>query len=78
MNLGYNDAVAIRRELRNAKRILSNPNKFSASLLELAWKAKESAEKFHGIYLHQKLFQETCVAYGALVPFPASKHKVDS
>ena len=78
MKLDYDQAVAIRRELRNCKRVFGNAEKFSQEFLELCWKAKESAEKRHGIYAHPKPFQTTCQAYGALIPFPASKHKVDS
>ena len=53
---------AIRRELRNAKRILDRPELFSDSLIEIALKAIQSAND-NGIYLTPIRFQDTCAAY---------------
>ena len=78
MKLQYDDAVAIKRELRNCTRILGNPEKFSPSLLKLAWKANRSAKKWHGIHAHPRPFEETCEAYGQIIEFPVKpSHRVD-
>ena len=53
---------AIRRELRNAKRILDRPDLFSEGLVDTAWKVIKSANH-NGIYLTPNVFQETCAAY---------------
>ena len=77
MKLQYDDAVAIKRELRNCTRILGNPEKFSPSLLKLAEQAKQSAEEHHGIHAHPRPFQETCAAYENVIAFPQPTHRVE-
>ena len=78
MNLEFDLAATIKRELKVCTRVLNNPNKYSKETIDLFQQAQKSAEERHGIYAHPKPFQTTCQAYGALIPFPASKHKVDS
>ena len=77
MKLNYDDAVAIKRELRNCTRILGNPEKFSPSLLKLAWEANRSAKRWHGIHAHPQPFQKTCAAYGEVIQFPQPTHRVE-
>mgnify|MGYP003662133433 CR=1 FL=1 len=48
---------AIQRELRNAKRIISNP-----SLIEMSWRLIRSASK-NNIYLDAVPYQQTCKLY---------------
>ena len=52
----------IRRELRNAKRVLDRPELFSPSLIEIALKVIKSAND-RGIYLTPARFEDTCAAY---------------
>lgn len=54
--------LAIRRELRNAKRIIGNPELFSESLIKLAWLAINSANKKR-IFLSSKPYQQAAAAY---------------
>ena len=77
MKLQYENAVAIKRELRNCTRILGNPDKFSPSLLKLAWEANRSAKRWHGIHAHPRPFQETCAAYENVVPFSQPTRRVE-
>lgn len=53
---------AIQRELRNAKRIISNPARFSPSLIEMSWRLIRSASK-NNIYLDAVPYQQTCKLY---------------
>ena len=60
-----NPRSAIKRELRNASRILNRQELFSDSLIQLAEECIKSAER-HGIYPTAVPFKRTCAAYEAL------------
>jgi len=63
--------TAIKRELRNAGRVLSRPELFPDSLVELSHKCIQSAER-QNIYLTAVPFKRTCAAYEAsnnVIPF---------
>ena len=49
----------IKRELRNARRVISNPDKFSQSLIETSWAVIRSASK-RGIFVHPLPYERTC------------------
>ncbi len=59
-----NYRAAIKRELRNAGQVLSRPELFPDSLVELSHKCIESAER-QNIYLTTAPFKRTCAAYEA-------------
>ena len=73
--LTYDETVAVRRELRDCRRVFANADKFSSNTVKLFWAAKQSAEKWHNIYAHPKPFELSCHAYNALIPFPAPTQK---
>jgi len=69
-----NYRTTIKRELRNAGRVLTRPELFPDSLVELSHKCVESAER-QNIYLTAAPFKRTCAAYEVsdnIIPF----HKV--
>ena len=57
-----NDRQCIRRELRNARRVITNPDKFSSSLIDTAWAVIRSANR-QNIYLHPLPFASASGAY---------------
>ena len=57
-----NDRQCIQRELRNARRVITNPDKFSSSLIDTAWAVIRSANR-QNIYLSAMPYQQTCKAY---------------
>ena len=67
---------AIKRELRNARRVISNPDRFSQSLIETSWAVIRSAAKAN-IYLDAMPYQQTCKAYEPDEPNKPS-HQVES
>tara|TARA_R100000664_G_C2691774_1_gene95605 strand:- start:225 stop:461 length:237 start_codon:yes stop_codon:yes gene_type:complete len=77
MNLNYDEALTIKRELKVCARVLNNPEKYSEQTIAMFRKAKDSAEKKHGIYSHPKPFEETCAAYGEVIQFPQPTHRVE-
>ena len=77
MKLNYDDAVAIKRELKVCTRVLNNPDKYSKSYKNLCEQAKKCAEERYGIHAHPRPFQETCAAYGEVIPFPQPTHRVE-
>jgi len=69
-----NYRAAIKRELRNAGQVLSRPELFPDSLVELSHKCIESAER-QNIYLTTAPFKQATAAYEGstnVIPF----HKV--
>ena len=77
MNLNYNQALTIKRELKVCARVLNNPEKYSEQTIATFQKAKDSAEKKHGIHAHPRPFQETCAAYENVIPFPQPTRRVE-
>jgi hypothetical protein len=67
---------AIKRELRNARRVISNPDKFSQNTIETSWAVIKSAAK-RGIFTHPLPYQQTCRAYEREEPNKPS-HQVES
>ena len=57
-----NDRQCIQRELRNARRVITNPDKFSSSLIDTAWAVIRSANR-QNIYLHPMPFASASGAY---------------
>jgi hypothetical protein len=57
-----NDRQCIQRELRNARRVITNPDKFSSSLIDTAWAVIRSANR-QNIYLHPMPFVSASDAY---------------
>tara|TARA_R100001594_G_scaffold3843_4_gene14143 strand:+ start:205 stop:426 length:222 start_codon:yes stop_codon:yes gene_type:complete len=53
---------SIKRELRNARRIIANPKMFKPSLIETAWLVIKSANR-HRIFLDSTPYEKTCHAY---------------
>ena len=77
MKLNYDDAVAIKRELKVCTRVLNNPDKYSEETKALFAQAKKCAEERYGIHAHPQPFQKTCAAYGEVIPFPQPTHRVE-
>jgi|TARA_R100001443_G_scaffold63796_1_gene73551 hypothetical protein len=50
------------RELRNARRIISNPHLFSEQLIQLAWAVIRSANA-KNIFLNAAPYRQGCAAY---------------
>jgi hypothetical protein len=71
-----NTRQAIRRELRNASRVVSNADKFSASLLETAWAVIRSAARSN-VFLDAGPYRRTCRAYEPDEPVRPT-HKITS
>ena len=67
---------AIKRELRNARRVISNPDKFSQNTIETSWAVIRSASK-QGIFVHPLFYEQTCKAYEPDEPNKPS-HQVES
>ena len=67
---------AIKRELRNARRVISNPDKFPKSLIDTSWAVITSAAK-RNIFTHPLPYQQTCRAYEPDDPVRPS-HKIES
>ena len=67
---------AIKRELRNARRVISNPDKFSQSLIQTSWAIIRSASK-RGIFVHPLPYERTCRAYELDEPV-TPLHKIES
>ena len=59
------DRQWIQRELRNARRVITNPDKFSSSLINTAWAVIKSANR-QNIYLHPMPFVSASDAYSCL------------
>jgi len=57
-----NDRQAIKRELRRAIHIISNPEKFEKRLFSISWGIIKSARDKH-IYLSPKPYEQMCKAY---------------
>lgn len=60
-----NNRQCIQRELRNASRVITNPDKFSSSLIDTAWAVIKSANR-QNIYLHPMPFVSASDAYSCL------------
>ena len=71
-----NNRQCIQRELRNAKRVITNSDKFSSSLIDTAWAVIRSASK-RGIFVHSQPYEQTCKAYEPDEPNKPS-HQVES
>ena len=56
------DRQCIQRELRNARRVITNPDKFSSSLIDTAWAVIRAANR-QNIYLHPMPFASASDAY---------------
>ena len=67
---------AIKRELRNARRVISNPDKFSQNTIETSWAVIRSASK-RGIFVHPLPYERTCRAYEPDEPV-TPLHKIES
>ena len=65
----------IQRQLRNAVRIISNPEKFDDSLFDTAWLIIVSARK-KGIFPSPKVYEKICMAYESEAPIELS-HRID-
>ena len=57
-----NNRQCIQRELRNARRVITNPDNFSSSLIDTAWAVIRSANR-QNIYLHPLPFASASGAY---------------
>ncbi len=53
---------SIKRELRNARRVITNPDKFLPETIDTAWALVRSAAD-KNIYLDAMPYQQTCKAY---------------
>lgn len=70
-----NTTQVIKRELRNASRVISNPDRFSPSLIETSWAVIRSAAKSK-IYLDNIPYKQICKAYESDEPV-IPLHKIE-
>ena len=66
----------IKRELRNASRVITNPDKFLPETIDTAWALVRSAAD-KNIYLDAMPYQQTCKAYEKAQSIKPS-HQVES
>ena len=71
-----NTRQAIRRELRNARRVIANADKCSPSLFKTAWLVIRSAARSN-VFLDAGPYRRTCRAYESDEPVRPT-HKITS